>query len=127
MTHNLLVVVCENDALTDATEFYQKLVKKMQNKRRVLNIQEKGTQEKNHLTVRLVTRSTIKTRRWIDASGHGIQCVFAQRSREIGQTDAKSSIAGGMFVKRSAVATGEFGTMTERSQIVLASIANVSY
>ena len=83
--------------------------------------------EAENLSVRLVTRSTIKTRRWIDASGHGIQCVFAQRSREMGRTDAKSSIAGGMFVKRSAVETGEFGTLTERSQIVLASIANVSY
>ena len=79
-----------------------------------------------NLSVRLVTRSTIKTRRWIDASGHGIQCVFAQRSREMGRTDAKSSIAGGMFVKRSAVETGEFGTLTERSQIVLASIVNIS-
>ncbi len=65
--------------------------------------------EAENLSVRLVTRSTVKTRRWIDASGHGIHCVFAQRSREIGRTDARSSIAGGMFVTRSAVETGEFG------------------
>jgi hypothetical protein len=82
--------------------------------------------EAENLSVRLVTRSTVKTRRWIDASGHGIHCVFAQRSREIGRTDARSSIAGGMFVTRSAVETGEFGTLAERSQIVLASIADVS-
>ena len=73
-----------------------------------------------------MTRSTVKTRQWIDASGHGIYCVFAQRSREIGRTDARSSIAGGMFVTRSAVETGEFGTLAERSQIVWASIADVS-
>ena len=35
-SHNLLVVVCENDALTDTAEFYQKLVKKMQNKRVII-------------------------------------------------------------------------------------------
>jgi hypothetical protein len=84
------------------------------------------TAEAENLSVRLVSRSTVKTRRWIDASGHGIHCVFAQRSREIGRTDARSSIAGGMFVTRSAVETGEFGTLAERSQIVLASIADVS-
>jgi hypothetical protein len=32
-SHYLLVVVCENDALTDTDEFYQKLVKKIQYKR----------------------------------------------------------------------------------------------
>jgi ribosome-binding ATPase YchF (GTP1/OBG family) len=35
-SHNLLVVVCENDTTTDTDEFYQKLVKKMQNKRVII-------------------------------------------------------------------------------------------
>ena len=75
--------------------------------------------EAENFSVRLVTRSTVETRRRIDASGHGIHCVFAHRSREIGRTDARRSVAGGMFVTRSTVETGEFGTLTERSQIVL--------
>jgi hypothetical protein len=48
MTHNLLVVVCENDALTDTAEFYQKLVKKMQNKR-VIIIRKGGAEMEEKL------------------------------------------------------------------------------
>ena len=47
-SHNLLVVVCENDALTDTAEFYQKLVKKMQNKR-VIIIRKGGAEMEEKL------------------------------------------------------------------------------
>ena len=47
-SHNLLVVVCESDALTVTDEFYQKLVNKMQNKR-VIIISQSGAQVEDKL------------------------------------------------------------------------------